>query len=951
MGRILKRVTFFLTVFALAVLWAGVIYADEAANPDAPLPVHPQIQMVELDNGMSLWVRRHATPPERVTMWLHVDTGSLNETEKERGLAHLLEHMAFRGSGHFPPGELIKFFESLGLTFGHHQNGFTSYTQTVYTLTLPNVERETIDKGMLCLSDFAFRLLLEPGEVQKEREVVLEEIRARKGPNQRIIEKLLPILLPGSRVAERLPIGKEEVVENATAQQVRAYYEKWYRPHNAALLVVGDVEPALIIELAERHFGPWGTADEPPEPADPGIQPYKRQRAAVLTDPELTETEVSVTTVRPLERIKTVGDFRRDLVDELGNWIVNRRLLEMVQKGTAPFQGAQVYKQPLLNACTYIDAQASGKPDAWRPMMESLLRELKRARKHGFLRQELKLATRALLARAEQAARTESTREAQSLVRQMNSDLSNRRRPMSAAQRLELLQKLVGGVTLDEVTAAFRRNFDPEARLLLSIMSDKEKLPVPAKEELKEVARQVTAAVVGPPAAKAELKSLLEAEPAPGTIPSRREHESLGILSVHFENGARAHLRHMDFKKDEVFIRVTLGGVKLRETEQNRGITGLATQVFSQPASRGLSSVQITDFLADKNVSVSGAVDADSMAFSVNAATTDVEDAFQLAHLLMSRPLLEQSAVDRWKEEQLQKIESRRMETWDRALDAIRELLSGGDVRFAYPTKEQVQTLTRRQAQDWLRRAVHGAPLEIAVVGDIERDRALALTRKHFGSLGQRPFRDPALEPLRELDYREGPLSRTVEVPTVTPRSVVITGWRGADWTDVKDRRILQIAARILTSRLRREIREQRGLTYTIWCVARPSEGYHGAGSMAVYFTADPDKAAEAAKLAQSKVKEFAESGPTDEELATVRKQFKTTVETSQKEPSYWVNVLGNLDYRRTRLEDVEKALEQYTSYTRDEILEVLNRYVTPTRRLQVIALPKEAQEEKPAGA
>lgn len=940
-----KRVALFLTALLLAAVLAGGVRAAESVDLDAPLPVHPDIRMAELENGMGLWVRRHSTPPDRVTIWLHVDSGSLNETEQQRGLAHFLEHMAFRGSEHFPPGELIKFFESLGLTFGTHQNGFTSYTQTVYILTLPNVERETVDKGMLCLSDFAFRLLLRQEDLDQERGVILEEMRARKGPNQRIIEKLLPVLLPGSRVAERLPIGKEEVIENVTAEEVRAYYEKWYRPGNTTLLVVGDVEPDLVVELTKKNFGEWEPAGSPPEPTEPGVQPYERQRAAVLTDPEVTETEVSATTVRPLEPMKSVGDFRSDLVDDLGNWIVNRRLREMVQKGTAPFQGAQVYKQPLLNACTYIDAQASGKPDAWQPMMESLLTELRRAREHGFLPQELRLATRSMLARAEQAAKTESTSDAQSLVRQMNDDLANRRRPMSATQRLELLRKLLDGVTPEEVAAAFRRNFDPEARLLLSIMPEKEDLPVPAGDALKDVAGQVADAEMEPPAAEKALEGLLAEEPAPGEVASQDEHEGLDILTVAFENGTRAHLREMDFKKDQVFIRVTLGGVKLRETAGNRGITGLATQVFSQPASRGLSSTQISDFLSDKNVSVSGSVSADSLTFSVNAATADVEDGFQLAHLLLTSPRLEQSAVDRWKEEQLQAIESRRMETWDRALEAMRALLSGGDVRFSYPTKEQVDALTRRQAQEWLDRAVHEAPLEIAVVGDIEHDRALELTRKYLGSVASRSFEAPELEPLRQLDYREGPLTRTVEVPTVTPRSVVITGWRGADWTEVKDRRILQIAAQILTSRLRREIREQRGLTYSIWCVARPSTGYHGAGSMAVYFTADPDKAKEAAELAQSTVEEFAESGPTEEELATVRKQFRTIIENNQKEPSYWVSILADLDYLGTDLDDVAGALEAYTSYTRADILGVLGEYITPERHLQAIALPEEPEE------
>ncbi len=916
---------------------------------DAPLPVDPDIRMVELPNGLDLWMREHDTPPDRVGIWMHVDSGSLNETENQRGLAHFLEHMAFNGSEHFPPGELVKYFESLGLRFGQHQNAFTGYDQTTFTLRLPDTEKETISKGMLCMSDFAFRLSLKEEEVAKERGVVLEEIRARKGPDQRIIEKLLPIVLPGSRVARRRPIGKAEVIRQVDRPQVKAYYGKWYRPDNTTLLVVGDVGTDVIEELARKHFASWEPAEDPPREADPGVEPYTGLRTGVVTDPEVTETDVSAVSVRPLEKVRTVGEFRARLVDRLGNWIANRRLLEMLQKGTAPFQDAEVQKFPFLNACTYIDATATGKPDRWRPMMRALLTELKRARRHGFLAQELSNAKKAVLAAIEQAERTESTRDARSFLREMNGAVARDRKPMSAEQELELTRELIETVSLEEVAEAFRRNFDPAARLLLVIMPEKEDLPVPPEEDLKAVAEEVAAAEVEPPEEKELRESLLEEEPASGKVASREEEPDLGILSATLGNGFRVHLREMDFKKDQVFIRVVVGGGIIRETSANRGITGLTAQVLGQPASDALSSTQIQDILTGKNVSLSGSPASDALSFSVTSSTEDVEQAFQLAHLMLSRPRLEPSAADRWKEEMVQRIEKRRIDVGDQAVERMRSLLSGGDPRFKFPTRPQVEELARPQAQEWLGRLVRNGPVELAVVGDLERGRARELTVKYFGSLPERSRTDPELEALRELTYGEGPLEVTAEVPTITPRAVVITGWRGADWRNVKDRRILQIAGEILTSRLREEIREDRGLTYTIYCHSRAARAYPGTGLFAVYFTADPEKASRAAELARGVVEDLAASGPTEREMATVRKQFANILETSQKEPSYWVSVLSDLDYRGTRLDDVKKAMEQYTSYTREELMDVLGRYVTPERRLQVIALPTRPEKEEPA--
>src|SRR5262249_17349578 len=191
-----------LALFVLLVCLAS-FYIVAAEEADAPLPTDPAIRIGTLANGVTYWVRSHATPPGKITLWMHVDTGSLNEEDGQEGLAHYLEHMAFKGTEHFPPGALISFFESMGLRFGQHQNAFTTFDQTTYTLSLPDPRPETLDKGMLYLADVAFRMRLAADDIDKERGVILEEKRARKGVQQRLLEKLLPEILPGAQAARR----------------------------------------------------------------------------------------------------------------------------------------------------------------------------------------------------------------------------------------------------------------------------------------------------------------------------------------------------------------------------------------------------------------------------------------------------------------------------------------------------------------------------------------------------------------------------------------------------------------------------------------------------------------------------------------------------------------------------------------------------------------------------
>src|ERR671933_1259901 len=254
-----RLVALFVLLVCLASPW--IVVAEEA---DAPLPTDPALRIGTLDNGVTYWVRSHATPPGKVTLWMRVGTGSLNEEDGQEGLAHSLEHMAFKGTEHFPAGELIAYFESIGLRFGQHQNAFTGFDQTTYTLSLPDTRPETLEKGLLYFADIAFRMRLAADDVDKERSVILEEKRARKGVQQRLTEKLLPELLPGSRIAQRLPIGLEETIARLQRDDFVAYYTNWYRPEKVTILAVGDAPVEAMVQAITKNFAAWTRAQAAP---------------------------------------------------------------------------------------------------------------------------------------------------------------------------------------------------------------------------------------------------------------------------------------------------------------------------------------------------------------------------------------------------------------------------------------------------------------------------------------------------------------------------------------------------------------------------------------------------------------------------------------------------------------------------------------------------------------
>jgi len=264
-----------------------------------PLPVDARIITGKLDNGVTWMYREHANPPGKMAMMIHIDAGSLNETDQQRGLAHFMEHMVFNGTKHFPPGKLIPFFESIGMEFGADLNAFTGFDQTAYMLFLPDTEPDRMDKSLMVLSDYAFGALLLDEELDKERGVILAETRTGKSAEQRMRDKLWPELYKGSRFADRLPIGKEEIVANAPRSEFVDFYRTWYRPENLTVLLVGDAKPDGILPIVEKWFGEYRPQVPARKPKGPEFQPFTKQRAMVVTDPEMSRCEVHMTNIRP----------------------------------------------------------------------------------------------------------------------------------------------------------------------------------------------------------------------------------------------------------------------------------------------------------------------------------------------------------------------------------------------------------------------------------------------------------------------------------------------------------------------------------------------------------------------------------------------------------------------------------------------------------------------------
>lgn len=938
---------FRLSLFASLAICA--IAAPMVSAQETPLPNDPRILSGRLENGVAWVIRQHDNPPGKMALMMHVDTGSLNETEAQRGLAHFIEHMAFNGTEHFPPGTLIKYFESIGMEFGADLNAFTSFDQTSYMVFLPDTKEEDLDGALKVLSDYAFRASFLDQEIDKERGVVLSEMRAGKSAQQRIRDKLWPKLFEGTRFADRIPIGLEDVLEHAQRDEFLDYYNTWYRPERVAVILVGDADPDSIKPLVEKWFGQAKAAAPSREELGAQFKSFTEQRAFVMTDPEMKSCSVEMTNVLPARPpTTTVSQYRRDLVERLGSWIIARRFRQLVQKGEASFLRANASVDDFFHDATLVEGQARGEPQNWDKMLEQLIVEVSRACEHGFTPHELELARTEYLADAQRDVETDSTRNARAILFEILRAVNDNEPVIAPKDRLELMKSLLPEIRLSEVNQAFKNNFSGNTFAYVVEMPEKEGVSVPASETVLAAARAALAKKTEPLGDEEGEATLIAKAPEPGKVTGTTKDDDLGITTLTFDNGVVMHHREMDYKKDTVYVSISLAGGPIEETAANAGISQAAALGFNDAATSKLSATQIDDLMTGKNIRVRAFPIEDAMQITISGSTKDLEDGLKLAYAVLTDGVIEESAFNHWQQSMTQRIRMMQTRPEYYAFVAAAELTSGNDPRVVPMTLEELDALTRSGAQEWLTRLCRTAPIEVAVVGDISLDDAKALVAKYVGSLPSRSKSAERLDALRELHPGPGPWEKRIDVDTMTPRAMVLAGFPVCDGDNVEHVRALSLATNILSSRLIERIREDLGLVYSIRASQQTSFGMKHASMLGSGAPCDPSKVEEVLSEVEKTFQEFAKNGPTAEELENAKKQILNNIDETEKEPSYWLSLLSHLNLHKRSLDEQKHKKEAYEAFTVEQVRDIYDQYCKPDRMMRVAAVPTHPESSTP---
>ncbi|UCD90214.1 MAG: insulinase family protein, partial [Desulfobacterales bacterium] len=768
-------------------------------------------------------------PKDRVSMHLIVHTGSMYETDDQQGLAHFLEHMLFNGSTHFKPGELVKYFQNIGMQFGPDANAHTGYKKTVYDLLLPDGSKKSLKDGLLVMQDYAEGALLLQSEIDRERRIVLAEKRTRDSAGYRTFVAVMKFKFPEARLSKRLPIGLDQVLETANQKEIKHFYDTWYRPKNMTLVLVGDFDIDTAVYLIEDKFssfsprGPPGTEPGIGEIHHKGIKPFYH------FEKELGNTSVSIEVLQKTLKTTDSVAFQRDrLMEDMANRMVQNRLNAKVRSKNSPFTSASIHSGVYLQEIKYAEITAASSPENYERSLFLIEQTLRKALKHGFTKPELERVKKDMISELDDAVEKASTRDSGHLARQIIWSINARRVFMSPQQEKDLFSPLIESIPLEDIHNAFKNVWDTSHRLVLvtgntNLMGMEN---APEQQILSAYNKSKKIKVSKPVSPKPVVFPYLPEPEKEGRIVRRKNISDIGIIHIDFENGVRLNLKKTDFKDNEILVNLNFGFGKSVEPPDKPGLAALSEKVINESGLGMLSKEEIERATAGKNTRVEYHIGEDSFSIKGNTVPKELALLFQLlyAHLLDQgfREDAYRLSMERFKQQ---------YNTLSRSINGAmvlhgRRFLAGGDHRFGLPPYSIFKQLTLDHVRSWVNASLTTDTIEVSVVGDFDVDSIIAIASKYLGSLSAASKTD--IQQSSAFPHFPISQSTTLSVATNIPKGMVFIAFPTEDLWDIKTTRRLSVLSDIVSDRLRETIREHQGSAYSTFAFNRPSRAYTG---------------------------------------------------------------------------------------------------------------------------
>ena len=901
---------------ALLIVGSAVMASAQQQPQMPPIPTDPNVRIGKLANGLTYYIRHNELPENRADFYIAQKVGSILEEENQRGLAHFLEHMCFNGTTHFPGKGIINWLETIGVRFGENLNAYTSIDETVYNINnVPVIRDGIVDSCLLILHDWANDLTLDPKEIDNERGVIHEEWRTGQGAMMRMYEQALPKAFEGSKYGHRLPIGTIEVIDNFPYQALRDYYEKWYRPDQQGIIVVGDIDVDKVEAKIKELFSPIEMPANAAERVYEQVPDNKEPIVTIAKDKEQPVTMIYLWHKHPATPNEAKGNMGYLVQNYLFTMIesmLNARLEELKQSAEPPFIDAGSGNNDFLLAKT-VEAFvgiAISKDDGIPTALAAIAREIERARKFGFTASEYARAKADYLRMLESAYNERDKMKNNQYVQEYVRHFIDNEPIPGIEMEYTVMNQLAPNIPIKAINSILPQLIKDENIVINIFGPDKEGMVYPTEAEILDILNKTKAEEITAYVDKVSDEPLMKETPKAGKI-VKTEEGPYGSTALTLSNGVRVVLKSTDFKADEIRMRAfSPGGTSVFGTKE-----AIQLKMLNSVASLGglgnFSNVDLEKVLAGKKATIGATISGLSEGLNGSCSPKDLETLLQLVYLSFTAPRMDDAAFQSFKQRTKASLENQEADPMTALTDTLQKEMYGNHPLAGRVKAEMIDQIDYNRIMEMYKdRFKEAGDFTFLFVGNINLEEAKPLIETYLGGLPTINRKENYQDV--KMDIRKGAHKNLFEKQMETPKATVLNIISGNCEYNLKNDLLMTMLSQTMSMVYLETVREKEGASYGVSAFGQLSRGVKDEAIFQIYFDTDPAKREKMEQIVMSELQKVAQEGPRPEHLAKVKEFLLKKHIENAKENGYWLGQLNNYYWYNTDMNtDYEKLVNE----------------------------------------
>jgi zinc protease len=922
---------------------------EKASGMKAELPFSPNFRTGTLDNGMRYYIRKNSKPENRLELRLAVNAGSMQEDDDQRGLAHFVEHMAFNGTTNFEKNDLINFLEKTGVRFGADLNAYTSFDETVYMLQLPTDKEGLVDKGLTVMSDWATGIAFEGEEIDKERGVIQSEWRTGLGANERMRYTWWPKVFHETRYADRLPIGVMDIIQNAPHDRFRRFYQDWYRPNLQAIIVVGDLNVEEMEQKIKATFAGLKNPENPREKKLYEVPDHKETFIGLATDKEATRIDVNLYIKHDAQKVKNLQDYRRTLMQELYNGMLNERFAEITQEKEAPFISASAGYGGFVRSKDAYFASATAKETGILESVKILVRENQRVLQHGFTETELERQKLAIEAAAETDYKERDKTRSGNLAMQAVYHFLNNEPLFGAEKEMRLIKEFLPSITLEEVNALAKEWITEENRALVITAPDKESVKMPSEEALRAVLNSAKEMVVEPYKDKFLDMPLMEKAPTPGKVVASNlvTTDDLQITEYTLSNGVKVVMKPTTFQNDKISLMAFSPGGHSLYSDEDYLTASNAARVVDQMGLGKFDAIALNKKLTGVTLSLSPYIGELYEGFYGSSSVEDFETLMKLVYLYGTDARKDQDDFERIISQTVEGLRNQSANPMMAFSEAITSIKNGNHPRrIVLPKIEDVEAMKLDRAFEiYQDRFSDFSDFTFVLVGNFKPEEIKQPLEQYLGALPSINRKEKG----KDVGVKYGVNGGVKDIKKgLAPQANVYIGFMQEGNFTQEQRHRLQSMSSVLNIMVRENLREEKGGVYSPRVSASVQTEPRGLADMFVFFQCAPEDVDELVKAVKEEIKDLQTNGPSEENFNKIRETQRRTRESNLEKNRFWMNTLTEYYSENKDLKEIKAYENLIETITKEDIQKAANQYLDLDKAIIVTVKPEKETSKEP---